>query len=342
MIYKKYHIVILHILFWFMIYAHDIYYCLTNSDKNYLFYTILNLVFVTIIFYTNYFILIDKYIKKRKYLLYIILNLTISLILFFGYRYLYISVIKSQENFDLYETFHKYLINIPSISLYLIIPIFAKFYFEWKNSMKREYELKLKKNELEIRYLKNQLNPHFFFNNLNNLYSLSIKNANETSEMILELSDTMRRYMNSSKSDSIPITQEIMNIKQYIKFQLLKKPKSDYVDFYTEGDFEGHYIVPLILINFVENAFKHSNISHDENGYINIECYLDRNKSEEHLSTLRFYVTNSIGSNTDISINHLGNQNIRRLLELSYPDRYKLETLKSDNEYLISLTIRNI
>lgn len=160
--------------------------------------------------------------------------------------------------------------------------------------------------------------------------------------MVLELSDTMRRYMNSSKLDKIPILQEIDNIKQYIKFQLLKSPKSDLVDFYTEGDFEGHEIAPLILMNFVENAFKHSNLSHNEEGYINIECILEENKNNAEEEILNFNVINSIGANNNVSISNIGNSSIKRLLELAYPNRYKLDTTHTQDEYIVKLTIINI
>ncbi|WP_164977480.1 sensor histidine kinase [Ancylomarina salipaludis] len=228
-----------------------------------------------------------------------------------------------------------YSYNIPSILYYSVIAVFARSYYDLQNSLEREYQLKNEKITTELNYLKSQIDPHFFFNNLNNIYSMAIKKDENITVMISRLSDMMRSYIYNSRLSKISLDKEIDFIENFVYFQLLKKPKSTDIDVYSDGYINDYFITPMLLINFVENAFKHSNIFHNTEASISINCFVDESKN------LEFQVENTIYNLPNHSVSGIGNENTKRRLELLYPGRYKLIENINDNIYSIVLKIYN-
>ncbi len=193
-------------------------------------------------------------------------------------------------------------------------------------------QLELDNLESELNFLKAQINPHFLFNSLNNIYVQARKKRPEAAESILQLSDLLRYQLYDCSNESVPLTGEIEYLKNYLKLDKLRKSSTD-MNLTVEGNPDGINIAPYIFIPFVENAVKHGTISEEE-GFINIEIkVLDSNQ-------LDFSVVNSKPkSMQDKKTGGIGLVNVKRRLQLLYPDRYELNISETEHQYEVNLRI---
>lgn len=218
-----------------------------------------------------------------------------------------------------------------------VITILSGFKFAW-DSIRKQREvnaLKTAVKESELQFLKSQINPHFLFNNLNNLYSYAIEESSKTPEIILELSDILRYMLYECKARYVPMMKEIIHLENFINLSNLQIEERGQVSF-SKGEIgDGYDIAPLILIVFIENAFKHSTASQSEN--ININVFVEI--SEEGM--LNFVCKNSFSDefNTDSLATGIGLENVRKRLELLYPQAHTLNISKTDHEFHVDLTM---
>ncbi len=218
-----------------------------------------------------------------------------------------------------------------------IIIILTGFKFAWDASKKQREvdELSAMIKESELQYLKSQINPHFLFNNLNNLYSYAINNSPKTPSIILELSSVLRYMLYDCKEDFVPLSKEIEHLKNFTQLSELQIESRGKVDFKAEDIESGYQIAPLILNVFVENAFKHSSASQSEDISIRIHIKLKEN------GTLEFECINSFRhvTNTDDLSNGIGLQNVKKRLEIIYPNSHTLSIQETDMLYSVKLNI---
>jgi LytS/YehU family sensor histidine kinase len=133
----------------------------------------------------------------------------------------------------------------------------------------------------------------------------------------------------------IGLKKETDTLKQYIELHLLRKPLSQNIDFYAEGNQNEWYIVPMLLINFVENAFKHSNMDNNEMAWIKI------NSSVNEEGMLHFLIENSVfSSNLPSEASGIGLQNVKRQLELNYPNQYQLNIKQEKEIFSVALNVQ--
>jgi len=210
------------------------------------------------------------------------------------------------------------------------------FKFAWDSIQKQQNIDTLKRMvaESELQFLNSQINPHFLFNNLNTLYAYALDNSPKTPEIIVQLSSILRYMLYDCKNKTVSLNKEIENLKNYIQlneFQLVVKGD---VTFSVDGSPEQLHIAPLILIVFVENAFKHTHTSLLNNIQINISVKIDNN-------TLYFYCDNNYSKNstTDVLAKGIGLQNVKGRLDLNYKDKYKLNIERKNNWYKVFLKI---
>ena len=219
-----------------------------------------------------------------------------------------------------------------------VICILSGFKFAWDALDKqREVEqLKTMVKESELQFLKSQINPHFLFNNLHNLYSYAITNSPKTPEIILELSAVLRYMLYECREEYVPLTKEIEQLRNFMNLSELQIEERGEVHFNTVNVQSGYQIAPLILIVFIENAFKHSTASQSENILIEVNIELS------DLGTLFFSCKNSFQpqSNTDSLSRGIGLENVRKRLELLYPDSHQLEIRKGAEEFEVRLRIK--
>lgn len=208
---------------------------------------------------------------------------------------------------------------------------------DWSKQEKEKEALAKEKVVSELSYLKTQINPHFLFNSLNSIYYLSSLKSEDTPKAVLLLSDLMRYVLYESTTHKIELTKEIKHLENYIKLQKLRisTKKNVQVHFSKNGNFSPYAIEPLLIVPFVENAFKHG-ISYKDPSYIIIQIVT---KEDELLVT----VANSKHPNKPTKATKeggIGLQNVQKRLALLYPETHELAIKESQEEYRIDLRLK--
>ena len=196
--------------------------------------------------------------------------------------------------------------------------------------------LKSEKLETELKFLKSQVNPHFLFNALNNIYSLAVLKAPQTPESVMQLSEILRYMVYDSNEERVSLKNEINYIENFVDLQLLKDSRGMNVHLDLEKPCSDVHIAPLLLIPFVENAFKHSKIESLKDGFIKIS--LKQNKNE-----ILFRCINSKpnGEFTKDKVGGVGLTNSRKRLELLYPDdQHDLSINETDDQFEVNLKLK--
>jgi two-component system, LytTR family, sensor kinase len=196
----------------------------------------------------------------------------------------------------------------------------------------RESELEKEKTETELKYLKNQINPHFLFNTLNNIYSLARKKSEQTPEAVMKLSQLMRFMLYEASSPLILLVDELKLIEDYITLEKLRYADRLVVDYKTKLDNPDQRIAPLLLIHFVENAFKHGAGESRFDSSISIDITLDNGLLTAIITNTK---ENSLASGTGKQI---GLDNIKRQLELLYPN-HKLTFVNDQTRFSVQLSV---
>ncbi len=216
-----------------------------------------------------------------------------------------------------------------------VIMILAGFKFAWDASTKQREveELQTSVKESELQFLKSQINPHFLFNNLNNLYSYAIEESPKTPSIILELSSVLRYMLYDCKEDFVALGKEIEHLKNFTQLNELQIEDRGKVTFEAENIPSEYLIAPLILNVFIENAFKHSTASQSEDISIDIHIKIDSN------GQLNFECNNSFRpvTNTDKLNNGIGLKNVKKRLQLLYPDAHTLLITDDNQRYSVHL-----
>ncbi|MCK5170170.1 MAG: histidine kinase [Bacteroidales bacterium] len=194
-------------------------------------------------------------------------------------------------------------------------------------------QLKLK--EQELHYLKMQIHPHFLFNTLNTIYGFALKQSKQTPEIILMLSNLLDYILYQINKPKVSLKEEVLHIKEYIELEKIRFQDTLKVLFSANQIDEEIEIAPMLLIPFIENAFKHGNII---DGFLKVE--INVGVTENRLDFLiRNTVLNHDTKNEKIGI---GLENIRKRLDLHYSNNYMLKNKNKDNWYSVSLSIFNL
>lgn len=335
-----------HLLFWttagFLLVLPDI--NKPNHDTILVFLqNISTLLYIALAVYINLILLIPKFLRKRRHFVFILFQL-LNIFLFFCldiFSGIFLFNYSYENYFDAnLPALARYTILFLSeallVSFFITTTTFIKLLRDWftmQDNTLRLKEMERQKLESELQSLKSQINPHFLFNTLNNIYSLALDNSEKTPEMILKLSELMRYIIYDCREVKVPMRKEIEFIKNYISLEQLRLGQRTTVTF--ESEINGEIkIAPLLFINFLENAFKHS--SKSDGSFINVSL---KQISEKSIS---FVLENSKDTDTIQENNPysgIGLENVKKRLELLYPKCYELEIIKKQNIFLIKLNI---
>jgi len=185
----------------------------------------------------------------------------------------------------------------------------------------------------ELQLLKSQISPHFLFNVLNSLYALALERSEETPDVILKLSDILRYSLYETQEKEVPMANEIHIINTYIEIERLRIPESAQVSFIYSGVGATSKIAPMLLLPLVENAFKHGTDSTVGSSYVEAVLSCDADM-------LTFVCRNSFKESPAKDIGGIGIQNIRKRLQLLYPQRHSLEIEKKENVFTATLKLK--
>ncbi|MEO6884253.1 MAG: histidine kinase [Bacteroidia bacterium] len=307
------------------------------THTNFIQKIIFNTLILALFFYTNILLFIPKLLARKKVFLYIIvIVLCIFLMVFLQLKIDYLFHIENSQHHHSAHTLYFYFVTKAILLSLLMLTISGglKITGEWFKSEQQKREMENEKLSSELLFLKSQVNPHFLFNTLNNIYSLTYKKSDGAPIAILKLADLMRYMLYDSNDEKVPLEKEISYIQNYIDLQKMRISSAVKINFSTEGEMQNHLIEPMLLIPFVENAFKHG-ISYLENSAITIHL-----KTSEH--QLFFSVKNTIPSvknNDKDKSSGIGLQNVTRRLNLLYPTIHELFIDESENNYSVKLCI---
>ncbi|WP_246147142.1 sensor histidine kinase [Seonamhaeicola marinus] len=201
----------------------------------------------------------------------------------------------------------------------LIFFSFVWMLYRFLDEQEKVAAIKKQHTEMELKFLKSQIDPHVLFNNLNTIYSYAIEKPNEVPEMVLMLSDNLKHVLYDSNSKTVALEKEIQFIDNYIKFQKLRVEGVKQVNYLKEIDGYNYEIAPLLLISIIENAFKHSTLNSTIS--INIEV-----KNSELVCVCE----NGFKEVQTDEKNGIGLRNLKKRLELIYPDDYVFNVEKAE------------
>ena len=210
-----------------------------------------------------------------------------------------------------------------------------KFMFDQISLQKQMAELAKEKAEAELSFLKSQINPHFLFNSLNSVYFSIDKNNENAREILHKFSEMLRYQLYEANGERIPIEKEINYLRDYVDLQRLRKDENYSVEFNCTPEVKEFSIEPLLLIPFVENAFKH--ISNRPGQLNHIKLDLSRNDG-----CFKFTIENS---KENFVLNNfqksgIGLNNVKRRLELLYPGKYELAIKETEDLYKVNFELK--
>jgi len=291
------------------------------SGRLYIFSYFVALSFPT---YVHFFFL-DR-LLKRKYVYFPVVGI---LVVEFAYLYRYI-----------FYTYFNYDIKLIQWTLMLIFSIIVTVAIRIvKDGLKKRMqtqEIKAWHLQSELNLLKSQVNPHFLFNTLNNLYSLSLDQSEKLPEMTRKLKDLMEYMLMSTNNEFVELSSEQEFLENYLSLEKLRFSEAADIRMTVAGNSKGKKIAPMLLIPFVENVFKHG-ISADVNRFF---VHIDMKIERRYLS---FSVVNSFPVNkpvNPVSKSGVGLKNVRRRLELLYPNAHNLLIEEKNDVYYVLLEIQ--
>ena len=289
--------------------------------------------------YINLYVLIPLYYSCQKYVRY---SISLVLMLLVGgllqryityqfiipWEHVHDPVRYAQEKKNFWIPVRILRISLeafPVIAIAMLITLMQRAYQQEKNMRAIEKE----KYSAEMGLLKAQINPHFFFNTLNSLYALTLQASDRAPKVVLRLSELMSYMLYDASAERVHLVDEISHLENYIGIEQMRFADRLEISFQHSGDIAGKMIAPLLLLPFVENAFKHGITG--EAAWITIDLKVMGKQ-------LFFKVENSFTANPEKSGHGLGLANLQRRLDLTYPGNYELKL--NENERLFEADLK--
>lgn len=293
---------------------------------------------LVIVFYINYFILVDQYFFNNKKALFYVINLVLIITIFY--------VIKSFLTLNLFNPTIdgvrlREVRSGTTSSLQLILPMILsigmcaglKIYKKWINDQLLLQDVKQAQLNSEIKYLRYQIQPHFLFNTLNNVYSLIDSSPKIAKSSIHSLGKMMRYLLHDTTTNKVPLVKEIDFLEYYIDLMQLRVSSNLRVEKSFPIINQPIQIAPLLFISFIENAFKHG-IDAVQPSHIKVELTI-KNNNEIHYSV----INSSFPQIENVTDSGIGLENLKKRLELLYPNKFELITEEKDNLYIAKLIL---
>lgn len=200
------------------------------------------------------------------------------------------------------------------------------------------FVLRQQEKEAELKLLKAQLNPHFLFNTLNNLYGLSVVKSDKLPNLMLKLSDLLRYSLYETKETYVPLEKELSYLKNYMDLEKIRLEDKTEIVFENRVSDSTIKIAPMLLIVFVENAFKHLDIDHERS-----QVYVAVSAKDGQLIFKSHNTFNTNAKQNDHSLEKgrsgIGLQNVKKRLALMYPNKHQLSILETGGRYEVELIL---
>lgn len=285
-------------------------------------------------FYVFYFIIWKPYLKSENKIR-LLSTLIIGPIAFIAFRYiLEENIYEAVFGFGNYRNDHLpyYIFDNISRAIFVGSMSLIVALLEHKYDLERDFlQLKNEKSEAEMAFLRSQMNPHFLFNTLSFLHTKTFKFDPDLAETVRKLSDMLRYSLQSSKAEKVPIQKEIDLLENYIDIFRNRFEGKFFTNFNVKGNQLQQKMEPLLLMPFIENAFKHG-VMNKPDTPVQIELEVKNN-------ALSFICKNKINHHQKDPGSGIGLENVKRRLELLYPNKHQLDIQKQDNDFIVSLQL---
>lgn len=336
----------IHIGFWIALYfvpfidprgIHPI----NNLNLRFLFdaHIVINYFFFIILFYSNTQIFVPKFLIPRKYIFYVLI-VTSSLVIISISSYIVFPYLKFPRlegpkppylpNLDVLRTNQIISLLFPLFFILLVSTLYKLLISKYRNE-KKQKEKENEQLKTELSFLRSQISPHFIFNALNSSIILVRKQSDKAEDSLIKLASLMRYMLYESDVEKITISDEVEYIENYIDLQIIRFEKSvDIIkNINVDESFHDDFIESMLLIPFIENAFKHGTFV-IKNAFIEIELY---SEGKNLILNTKNKYSNKVNDHGQTQKNHgIGLTNVKRRLELLYPNKHELK-LDTDGEY---------
>ncbi|MEM7572066.1 MAG: histidine kinase [Bacteroidota bacterium] len=330
-----------HTIGWIAFYALSVYLHISVDDtslSNGLLPQGINLIFYMVVVYFNLYYLFPNYLSKNRYLVYL-LFLILTCVL--------VTLLELMTKFLVFNQEEQLLSQLGALSYTHFFDTFlvaglstvGRIMTDWFRVNRERQELQTQTMQSELRFLKSQINPHFLFNTLNSLYALTLKKSEQAPEIVIKLSEMMRYMLYECNEKQVPLRKEINYLRNYLDLERLRQRDDIDIQLTVEGPVGEQQIAPLMFIPFVENSFKHGLNSGINEGFVHIKLKVARQEVE-------FAIENSKSSllpkapNPNRPSGGIGLVNVRRRLELLYPNANALEIDETPNTYQAKLRLQ--
>lgn len=206
----------------------------------------------------------------------------------------------------------------------------VKFYFEYRKAEMQRIQLAVINKDMQLNLLKQQLSPHFYFNTLNNLYGLARINSEKLSQALHQLSNIMRYVITDCNQPKVLLEQEIRFLESYIALEKLRYEQNTVIEMKVEGHANGQTVLPLLLIQFVENAFKHGMKEKSEQNWMKVDLQIRKNELLFRVDN-SYYATSVAGG--------IGINSVKHILNLQYEGKHDLQMLHENNHFSVTLKL---
>lgn len=334
-----------HILFWtvYALFMYLLFSSLTDSFRAFM-RTVGIVGMQMLVFYVNFMIALPRYYNKNKFVRYWVLNFFLVFISVYTIDFLirlsfYIQDVEKEQSYAIGTVFNVMNFDITNIEIifnhmmHILLAIFMAFLFFNFIQQKRRKEKEILLTKAEKNFLVSQINPHFLFNTLNNIYSLTFENNKKGADAIIQLSKMLDYSLYGSHKETIALKDEIKYIQHFINLFKLKDDRMKNVVFDHKDTQPETYIAPMLLVPFVENAFKHGNIENTAQGKIIISL-----KTGNGIVLFKCFNTFMPKKSVDAS-NGIGVKNVIRRLELLYPGKHKVNIQEEEDHFSVYLSI---
>lgn len=284
---------------------------------------------IAFLIYTTLLLVYPRLFKRKKYFLFI----PAALLLCGLVGYINVSVeifLNPQLKFNL----PLFLSQFTMATRYLLIAFLLQITVDYYRQKEIIKKIELEKINAELSFLKAQVNPHFLFNTLNNLYALILQKSDKSADAVLKLADIMKYILAEGNLDKVTLEKELTLLRNYTELERLRKTDAQ-INFITTGNINGQQITPLLLLPFVENAFKYGLNTVSGNGFVNIDMNISGNQ-------LHFSVENNNPppSNKEaLQSLGIGISNVRKRLDYLYPGKYEMKIAEQPAFFKIDLQL---
>jgi two-component system, LytTR family, sensor kinase len=290
-------------------------------------------VLLALVIYINLFVLIPRFVQQKKWFAYVVF-LMLDLAFYAAAKnahdvYLYGYFLGDEgRRYFFYNTFY----NLSIALFYTAFSVALQLSREWYGQRELIRKIEVEKLNTELDYLKAQINPHFLFNSINTIYFQIDKQNTVARETLSSFSEMLRYQLYECNGKEIPVEREVTYLRNYVDLQRHRKDENYQITFLCHG-LEGFTIAPLLLIPFVENAFKH--VSHFPNGN-EIKITLSK---KENIFRMNIFNTRDANQRNNNEAHGIGLKNVRRRLELLYKGHYTLDVRESPENFEVNLEL---